>query len=203
MKIDLKAVITETGSQEVFDALPEWKKNFLETLSKKGFTNATIVTQTEVSKKMQKKLLKADGIEKVYCRKSSLYSINRDYRAYKAKLEGKEKNEVKVEKRPWGRSFGNNLLINDWIWTYDKKTKERVEKLPNKIYIVMYVNSANTKNTVYFDQDGRVLDEVDVEKYWTPSSQKDYGHTVKDYRNIDINNIVGVKYQDKWYGEKQ
>lgn len=203
MKIDLKAVIAETGSQEIFDALPEWKKNFLETISKKGFTNATIITQTDVSKKMQKKLLKADGIEKVYCRKSTLYSINRDYRAYKAKLEGKSKDEVIVEKRTWGRSFGNNLLINDWIWTYDRKTKERLERLPNKIYITMYVNPACTKDVVYFDQDGRVLDEVDVEKYWTPSSQKDYGHAVTDYRNIDIENIVGLKYNGQWYGEKQ
>lgn len=203
MKIDLKAVITETGSQEVFDALPEWKKNFLETISKKGFTNATIVTQTDVSKRMQKKLLKADGIEKVYCRKSSLYSINRDYRSYKAKIEGKDKDDVIVEKRTWGRSFGNNLLINDWRWTYDRKTKERQERLPNKIYITMYVNPACTKNVVYFDQDGRVLDEVDVEKYWTPSSQKDYGYAVTDYRNIDIDSIVGLKYNGQWYGDKQ
>lgn len=196
-KQNLSDVLSSTGSNDVFNSLPEWKQTVIKKLYGRGFKNARIAYKSDVTDKFYKKQLYANGITNVYCYKECLMGMNKSYKNELAKQSGSAVDETTVNRRTWGKKFSNSLVINDARYEKDR-AGNRIAKLPNRMYLPAFTHPACVFKKKYTDQNGQEIDEIIIDECIKPVNNDSL---VKGYGEYNVDNIVGVKFGGKYYGE--
>lgn len=197
-KQQLNAVLESTGSNDVFNSLPEWKQKVIKELYGRGFKNARIAYKSDVTDKFYKKKLAENGITKVNLYKECLMGMNKSYRNELKKVKDiTEEQELTLNKRIWGKKFSNSLVINDARYEKDKEGN-RISKLPNRMYLPAFTHPACVYKKKYTDQFGQEIDDIVIDECIKPVNNDS---PVKGYGEYNVDNIVGVKFGGKYYGE--